>query len=216
VEGNITALKINSRKRNRVDVYLDGSPGFQLLKSFAAELRIGQFLSAEQITKLRFKDRRERVFLLAMGQINRRPRSEKELRLYFAKKKIESDIYEPVLERLQTAKLIDDRAFAELWVENRQAFRPRSARALRYELRQKGVASEDIEEVLEDYDDLQAAYQAVLKPARKMKDATWEEFRKKVGGYLARRGFPYSIVAPVVRETWQEIAGHKNESEDWM
>ena len=61
MEGVVTALKVNSRKPNRVDIFLDGSLAFQLLKTFAAELRLGQQLTAGEIQKLRLKDRMEEM-----------------------------------------------------------------------------------------------------------------------------------------------------------
>jgi regulatory protein len=32
----------------------------------------------------------------------------------------------------------------------------------------------------------------------------WPEFRQKLGGFLARRGFSYTTLAPVVSEVWKE------------
>ncbi len=44
------------------------------------------------------------------------------------------------IERLTDLGMLDDEAFARAWVESRDRARPRGERALRAELRQKGVA----------------------------------------------------------------------------
>ena len=44
------------------------------------------------------------------------------------------------------------------------------------------------------------AFAAARKYARRLDDAEWPEFRRKLGGFLVRRGFSYTTVAPVVSE----------------
>lgn len=61
--------------------------------------------------------------------------------------------YRPVLidgavQRLTELGYLDDAAFARAWVESRDRARPRGARALRDELRRKGVAADDAEAAL--------------------------------------------------------------------
>jgi regulatory protein len=92
-------------------------------------------------------------------------------------------------------------------LENRSEFRPRSRRALAFELRQKGLSDEVIEQALVEAApaDEDLAYQAALKQARRWKDLEWPEFRRKLNGFLARRGFSYDIAAPVVGRVWAEL-----------
>ena len=44
-----------------------------------------------------------------------------------------------------------------------------------------------------------------LKKARKLKGREWSEFRKKMSDFLARRGFSYSVIAPIVSRLWNEV-----------
>ena len=111
-------------------------------------------------------------------------------------------------ERLQEGKLVNDVDFANLWVENRSDFRPRGRRALRAELRQKGVNDQTIEETLIDIDEEELAYRAAVKKSRRYKELEWLDFRKKMNGFLARRGFNYSEITIVVEKVWNEI--HSN------
>lgn len=210
--GVITDLK-QSRNRNRINVYIDGEYSFGLARILTDELRINQALSYEQIEGLRRRDMEETSYRRALRLISRRPRSEYELRVKFDQKQVPPEVQDAVLIRLRELDLVDDMAFAEAWVENRRVFRPRSALALRAELRKKGVSPEVIEAALEDHDDEYAGYQAAVKAARRWKGLGWSEFQQHVGAYLVRRGFSYSIIHPVVARVWRETIGAQNESE---
>ena len=91
-------------------------------------------------------------------------------------------------------------AFAELWVENRSEFRPRGSRMLRAELRQKGIPDRVISSALEGLDEASLALKAARKKARRYRELEWHEFRKKLYGFLARRGFHYGVISEVVRK----------------
>jgi regulatory protein len=211
--GVITALKQQSKNRNRVNVYLDGVYQFSIARVLAEGIQIGETYSDEQITELKRRDMEEASYRHALRLISRRPRSEFELRKNFERREVPVEIQDDILLRMREADLVDDWAFAREWVENRLAFRPRSARTLKDELRKKGVPREAIETALEDYDDERAAYQAAQKAARRWRALDWEEFRQRVGAYLARRGFDYSLISPVVARVWRETTGCEDESE---
>lgn len=209
----ITAIKLQSKNRNQVNIFLDGVYNFGLTKILSAGLKIGQELSSGDIAMLRRKDSEERAYKRAIRLIERRLRSEQELHLSFEGHKVPSEVQDAVLARLREMGLVDDKAFADGWVENRQQFRPRGKLALKTELRQKGVAKEVIEAALQGYDEENAAYDAAVKGSRRWRGSSLEIFRQRLGAYLARRGFDYSIITPVVIRVWDEIAGAEDESE---
>ncbi len=213
MSGVITALKLGSRNHHRVNVYLDGTFGFSIAKVLTSGLKVGQTLTDGHIADLRARDALERCYQRALRLLQYRPRSERELRDYFDRHQIPSDVQEVVFKRLQNADLVDDEAFAAAWVENRRLFRPRSERALRVELKMKGVSRETIDAALEEHDEEDAAYQAAVIGARRWKDRSWDDFRLRLGAYLARRGFSYTTVSPVVARVWHEITGVEDESE---
>ena len=105
---------------------------------------------------------------------------------------------------MQAANLLDDEQFARYWVENRERFKPRGARALRYELRRKGVSDAVIDRAIVDIDESDSAYRAAESRARRYADEDQWTFRKKMSDYLARRGFSYDIIRNVVDRLWIE------------
>jgi regulatory protein len=113
-----------------------------------------------------------------------------------------------VLARLKLHGLVDDAQFARYWVEQRQTFRPRGARLLRAELRQHGVASPAAEAAAEGIQDTAEddAYRAASKRARQL-GATLDErtFKTRLSQFLARRGFDWDTIAPVIDRLWREV-----------
>jgi regulatory protein len=201
----ITALKAQKRNHQRVNVYLDGEYAFSLARIVAAWLQVGGELSEEKIASLQAEDDRETAFQRAVKFIGYRMRSEKEIRDKLEEYQIPEGAITRVMDRLRRSGLVNDTQFSQIWVENRAEYRPRSHRALAYELRRKGIPDELIEQTLEETeDDEELAYRAAKQHSRKWNELEWPDFRKKLSGFLARRGFSYHIAAQVVGRVWAE------------
>lgn len=199
----ITALKAQ-KNPDRVSVFLDDEFAFGLYRIVAARLRVGQELSEEKVHQLEEKEGIEKAYQRALNYLSYRVRSESEVRQNLRKHDTPDIVIAEVLERLRRNHLVDDTHFAESWVENRSTFRPRGRRALRYELRRKGVQRQIIDEVLQDLDEEELAYRAANKKFRRYRKLEWPEFRKKMLAYLSRRGFNYYVSAQAVQQVWDE------------
>ncbi len=200
----ITALKVQARNKTRVNVYLDGQFAFGLAKIEAARLRIGQELDEAAITRLQQADDVEQAYERALKLLASRPRSEAEVRRKLRDHEVPEAALEAVLARLRRAGLMDDQAFAHFWVENRATFRPRSKRALQAELTRKGVPRVTLNNALAATDDAESAYRVAAQRARRLRALPHPEFRRKLGEFLARRGFDYETIEPVVERVWKE------------
>lgn len=216
MSGRITALKAQKRNVQRVSVYLDGEYAFGLTRITAAWLAVGQELSDEKIAQLRADDASESAYQQALRLLDKRPRSESEVRRNLVQHGISDDVIQEVLQRLKRSGLVNDAQFASLWVENRREFRPRSRKALAYEMRQKGISRDAIDQALHEIseqDEEEFAYQAAGKQARKYTNLDWPEFRQKMAGFLARRGFNYETSAAALQRVWQELQAEQDGSE---
>lgn len=215
--GTITALKLQKKNKERVNVYLDGRYAFSLVAIEAAKLKRGQLLSDQEIEDLLERDSFQKAYSRVLRFLSYRPRSEAEVRRYLQGKKVPPTIETEVVEHLTAAGLLDDRDFARYWVENRESFNPRGRHALRYELRQKGLSEEIIALALEDIDEEESAYRALISRARRMSPLDRGSFRKKLGSFLRRRGFSYEAISAALERTWREMAEEGqvlDESED--
>lgn len=206
----ITELKVQKRNKDRVNVYLDGEFAFGLSRIVAAWLHTGQEISDEKIAELKAQDDVEVALQRALNFLSYRPRSEKEVRQNLKKHKYNQAVIDEIIERLVRGKLVDDKNFAGLWVENRSEFRPRGSRMLRSELWQKGISDQIIEDALSDLDETNLALKAARKKSRRYRDLDREGFRKKLYGFLARRGFHYGVISEVVPIVWEEISSESD------
>ncbi|GAB1470137.1 RecX family transcriptional regulator [Chloroflexota bacterium] len=210
----ITALEVQKKNPNRVNIHLDGEFAFGLARITAAWLKVGDTLSDEKLTQLQNEDARERALQQALLFLSYRVRSEKEIRQNLKKHEYPEDAIEYTMTRLRENRLANDHEFAQTWVENRSIFRPRSRRALTMELRQKGIDEETVTNAVANVDEEALAYETAQKRAPRLQRLEWSEFRKKLSEHLARRGFPYSVVTSTVTKIWNEAHTEQTQYED--
>ena len=202
--GRITALRYQKHDDQRVNVYLDGEYAFALPVLVAVTLKIGQDLNAGQIAVLKAENEEEQAHDRALRFLAVRPRSVAEVRHSLETRQIPTDVTDSVIQRLLAAGYLDDQAFAQFWVADRERFKPRAPVALRQELRLKGVAEDIIAQALGSLDSESSAYRAGATYAWRLSNLDQRTFREKLGNHLLRRGFRYDIVWPVVDRLWRE------------
>jgi regulatory protein len=201
----ITALKSQKHNHQRVNVYLDGEYAFGLARIVAAWLQVGQEITGERVAQLQTEDAREAAYQRALKFISYRLRTETEIRRNLAKQALPEEITEQTIERLKRSGLINDTVFAQGWVENREANRPCSRRALTYELKKRGIDEQIIAQTLDTIDDEEMAYEAALKHARRVNEVEWKGFLQKMYRYLSQRGFSYDVSSQVISRVWEQF-----------
>lgn len=208
----ITAIRAQRKNKERVSIFLDGEYAFGLTRIVAGWLQVGQMLSEEKIAALKRDDEREMAYLRAINYLSYRPRAKAEIRQNLRKHKIDESVIETTIERLDQKNFVNDEEFAKLWIENRNEFRPRGRRALAMELRQKGISDKVIDQSLDELvNEEELIYRAGIKKARKLARYEWQDFRKKLAAFLARRGFSYGVISPLLPQLWEEVQEDKEE-----
>ena len=202
----ITALRAGRGRGKRVRIFLDGKQAFYLETEVVVKegLKVGQTLSTDQIEVLISKDSFQRALSAAVHYISYRPRSEFELRERLGQRGVNGNAREEVITKLKEQGLIDDTAFAQFWKSSRQSYSPRSQWLTGLELKRKGVADDIVNRVVDNIDDDDNAYRAALKKARSLPQSDYPVFRRRLGGYLQRRGFSYGVINHTVQRLWQE------------
>ncbi len=85
---------------------------------------------------------------------------------------------------------------------------------MRFELREKGVPNNIVDEALAEFDGIEAAYQAAREKARRFRSLDQRAFREKVGAFLARRGFDYNTVREVTDRLIKEQTENVQDNPD--
>ena len=165
-----------------------------------------------------YAERRERraavedpevVLEAAARFLEARSRSITEVRRRLTSAGYRTELIDGAVARLKDLGMLDDEAFARAWVESRDRARPRGERALRDELRLKGIDRAVVDQVLEDRrttddedaapPDRTAAERLIEKHARTLERiADPRQRRQRAYALLARNGFD--------PETCREIA----------
>lgn len=151
----------------------------------------------------------EKYYTLVLRFLTFRPRSEKEVRDRLVKKHATEEIIDKIILELKNQNFLNDEKFVSWWVEQRTQFKPRSLRLIKIELRQKGIKSELIEEVLqkketEVQNDVVSAKQIVESRIHRFKDLSEFELLQKLGPQLARRGFDYDTIRQAIDEVFKK------------
>jgi regulatory protein len=203
--GTITALQIQKRYKERVNVFLDEAYAFAVTLLAAATLKKGQYLTDAEIEQLKIADEFDRAYNQVIRYLGFRPRSQVEVERYLQKKGYPPELMALIINRLREQQYLDDEAFARFWLESRERAKPRGAQALRYELKQKGLESHLIDAALTDLNEEESAWAAVEKKLYLWQKLDEVPFKQKVMAFLSRRGFNYEVSAQTTRRAWASL-----------
>ena len=131
----------------------------------------------------------------------------------------DTELIEPLLDKFEAAKLIDDAEYAQSFVAQKSRTKKLSRAALRRELAERGVRGEEAENALAQRTDEQEREDAAelvrkkLRPGMDLSDrAEKDRVTRRLLGMLARRGYSSSVSMSVIRE---ELAAYGAEDELW-
>jgi len=140
-----------------------------------------------------------------------------ELAEYLARKDVPDDISVTLLDRFEEVGLLNDQLYAQAWVESRRRTRNLSARALRQELRTKGLDDETIEAATSQItadQDREAALKLARQKAPAMAKLDRQVAFRRLAGVLARRGHSPAVTMDVVKQVLGELTDD-NIDESW-
>lgn len=156
---------------------------------------------------------------ICLQLLSTRARTRSELAKALAKRHVPEAAAAAVLDRFAEVGLIDDEAFANAWVDSRQAGRKLARSALAAELQRRGVDRGLIDQALQRVDPDQERAAALALVTRKLpsvKGLPVAARQRRLLGLLARRGYSSGLAAGVVRDA---LAGQNDpeltESASW-
>ncbi len=201
----VTGLEVHQRDKESVRLFLDDEYVLDLPLMEAARLSRGQTLTDAEVNRLSDAQRLQRAFDTAVHYLSYRPRSTQEVRRHLVKKEVPDTLAADVLERLRQRGYVDDMEFARYWISNRDRFKPIGERALKYELRQKGIDDEIVDALVAEVDEEDSAYRAAQTRMSRYRGTTRRLFRHKLSAMLRRRGFGEYAIRDVVQRLQDEL-----------
>jgi regulatory protein len=207
VETNcITQIKKAAYDSNRYSIYVDGEYLFSVHEDVFVKYRLypGMSIDKVQIEELVSAEEYQQVRLAVLRYLSYRPRTEFEVLQYIAGKEFREADGRKVISEMREFGYLNDRLYAQAWVEERRKRKGFGACRLRRELQQKGIPSSWIEESLthadEEAERLQAMEVAERRYVRICRAGphSWWKVERKLGEYLLRQGFSLDIVYAVL------------------
>ena len=175
-------------------------------KKFGSNKRSGSQDSDLSLTPEEW-DEKARGILLA--RLTHGPRTKLQLFQLLAGKGVPQEVATSLLDRFEEVGLIDDAAYALAFTHDRRQTRGLAKSALKRELRQAGVAIEQIDDAVDaisSEDDFELALVLVRKRWPSLAKLESEARYRRVAGYLGRRGFSGSTISSAIRAVSAETA----------
>ena len=147
---------------------------------------------------------------ICLRMLTAAPRTQAQLADALRRRGVPDDAASAVLARFAEVKLIDDAMFARVWVDSRHHGRGLAGRALGAELRQRGVAQEDIKAALSELDpeqELATARQLIARRLPGTAGMPAPARMRRLAGLLARKGYSAGLAYRVVREALEQESG---------
>ena len=160
-----------------------------------------------------------RAKIIVYNQLAYSAKTRGQLRKKLQSEGFDAELIEPLLDKFEAAKLIDDAEYAQTFVAQKSRTKKLSRAALRRELAERGVRGEEAENALAQRTDEQEREDAAelvrkkLRPGMDFSDrAEKDRVTRRLLGMLARRGYSSSVSMSVIRE---ELAAYGAEDELW-
>ena len=202
--GGGVLTRLYTKDQKTIAVYIDEEVACFLTPETVLKhgLHTGLQITKVQLRKLQSENELIKWRDKALNFISFRPRSRKEVVQYLNKRHVDENLLEVLIGQLTEKKFIDDVAFAQWFVEQRDQFRPKGKKVLELELKSKGISTEIIKEVLKDKDEENELVQALSLIEKKRK--AWSRYQNprlalKIQSFLLRRGYAYDVTKVVLK-----------------
>jgi regulatory protein len=175
-------------------------------------LRAGAALERDLVEQLESAHRFVAVFDRALGALARARRTRRELARRLAAHEPDADLVERALARLEALGLLDDAAVARAEAASRFK-RGEGTGRVRQALMRKGVDRSAVDDAVrtvageEEIDEAALCRSAAEKRLRALRSYAPEVQRRRLTGFLLRRGFGGGLVSDVVRRVLRDASG---------
>ena len=128
-------------------------------------------------------------------------KTKKDVYDYLIRKGFTDEETSEVCDYIEEVGLVDDDLYVKFFVEDSFRIKNKGARKIVYELKQRGIDDEKIEEAIEEASDME--YEALKEAYERKLEATKSETdpykrKNKIIRFLISRGFDYSDIKEIV------------------
>ncbi|MCF6139308.1 recombination regulator RecX [Pseudalkalibacillus berkeleyi] len=203
----ITKITVQKKNKSRFNVFIDRGNGEEFGFGIDEEvyiqskIRKGTELTEKEVKSLQLQDQFQKGLNMAMNYLSYRMRSMDEIRQYLIKKEFEPHTAESVIERIKELGYLDDMEFSKMFIRSKVMTTKKGPKALKQDLKQKGVDDLTIENALTIYteeEQVDEATKLVEKKAKQSKKLSEHALKQKIGQVLQQKGYAWSIIEQAI------------------
>jgi regulatory protein len=221
----VTSLVAQKRNNARCSVFINGEFAFGCTIDIAERfgLRKGAELTSALIKQMQTSDDMIRLKQSAYNYVSYKPRTMRQVRDAMLKKGFTADEAQFAIDFLMEFDLLDDKKYAQMYIADTMKRKAVGLDKLRTELRKRGVAEYDIQDVVAEsfsYEELDQqtthnALQAAQKKLRLLSRKEPAQRKPALTAYLQRQGFSWEIIKRTLAEVENELRStHRNNKDD--
>jgi len=189
----ITSIEPQMRRKQRRSIFVDDEFFCSVDQEVIVKLRLkpGQTVDTASLRQIVEQEEEVRVREQCLRWLEVRARSRQELATRLARQGVEANLVDRVLDRLQASGLIDDEAFARMYIQTRLRNGGYGQQRLKTELSRRGVKHELIERLIaqEILDEDVACEAVAVRRSRIYQGLPRSTARRRLTAFLGRRGF---------------------------
>ncbi len=212
VNRQITDIQVQKKHPSRRSIFLDGKFFCGISDELAAKfhLKTGMEIDEGELKTLLQKEELSKAKNYVYRILARRMYTAKEIRDKLNERGYIDEIIQEVIATVERYGYVNDEVYAEEWVKSRIKSKPKGKIALRQELARKGIDKSIIEDVLSQaFDDSSESDMALELARRKISSYSKNDpavARRKLQGFLLRRGFGYEAVKNAIEQATEQKA----------
>src|SRR3954470_10535175 len=177
----ITDVETQQRSATRRSIFINGEFALGVSEEIYVKFALykGRVITAGFLEEVRREDEIYRCRQYALAYVGRRMRSRQEIERRLAEKQFPPEAIAATMTFLEEYRMVDDREFARAFVNDQLLKRPVGRRRLTNELRRRGLAKEEIDEMVKQAIPEEEELQNALAAARKKSGSIRHDDRQK-------------------------------------
>lgn len=201
----ITRIEKAKNEERRYHIFVDDRKVLSVHEDVLVKwgLHKGMTVRLEQLSEWARADEYAKVQRAVHRYLGYRARSTHEVRKYLERKGFDPVMCEEVIQECVEQGYLNDQAFAQAWVEERAIRKGLGKNRLRHELKQKGISSSDIENVLQNIneeEERQKAWELAERRYLRIQDQPWPTIERRIGQYLMRQGYSWNLIHSILNQ----------------
>jgi regulatory protein len=219
--GIITKVERQARMPHRYNLHINDQYAISVHEDIMIKHRLfkGEEIDAPLMQAILLEEEQQKSYLTAVRLLSSRLRSEHEIKTRLKQKGFTAEIINHTVKRLSSEGYLNDTLFAEQLTTQRIHSQKKGRNFIKQELQQKGLSKDRIQEAMSQVDS-ETEYKLALGLAKKKyrseSDQDPSKARRKMAGFLARRGYPGSVVSRVLRELKFNQGAEEEEWSDFV